>query len=74
MAELADLIADCVASARAQGWEGDDGEYDLLPMDCEGIIEALGRRPTRAEWAAEGYPCVGLAHCADCADEEVARG
>lgn len=63
-------IAKCVAEARKQGWTGD--VYDLTPADCESIVTNLCRKPTREEWAAEGYKWVGGAHVADedAGDEE----
>lgn len=62
---LTGLIADCIKAARAEGYIGTDRAYDLTPFDCEYVIENLGRKPTRQEWAAAGYVYVGSAHVAE---------
>lgn len=56
-------IAKCIAEARKQGWTGD--AYELTAADCDAIVTNLCRKPTREEWASEGYRSVGGAYVAD---------
>ncbi len=44
----------CLESARAQGWDGVDGDYEYTREDLDSVVEDLGRRPTSAEWAEAG--------------------
>ena len=53
-------IAACVTEARRNGYTGRD--YELTAHDCDTICDEFGRKPTREEWAAEGYPHIGSAH------------
>jgi len=53
----------CIAAAREQGYDGTDAEYEHTAEDLESVIEALGRKPTPAEWGAAGMPHVGGDHC-----------
>ena len=58
--QIETLAAECVKMAREQGYDGD--AYDLTESDCDWIVEQLGRKPTREEWASAGYGWVGNAH------------
>ena len=55
---LREAIDDCVAEARRQGWDG-DGLYEMTPLDCQWVVAQLGRYPSAAEWADEGYAWAG---------------
>jgi hypothetical protein len=78
MAIMHDLIreylAECVAAARRQGWDGDTYEYTA--EDCDyvtGRLETrLGRRPTMTEWREVLGACayIGDRHCEDYSSEE----
>lgn len=60
MTQLTDTIptamAECEASAREQGWQGD---WHPQPADLEYVADQvkrlLGRYPTAAEWEDAGY-------------------
>jgi hypothetical protein len=62
---------ECEEAARAQGWDGVD--YTLTEEDCEAIADdvagAIGRKPTRQEWADAGWRHVGGAHCSKLAED-----
>lgn len=59
------LLADCVAEALEQGWDGDVA-YEYTAEDLEWVTDQLGRKPTLAEWRAATSPgyWIGGAHCA----------
>ncbi len=62
---LSDTLAACVAAAREQGWDGEDGEYEYTAVDLEYVIHSVGRKPSRQEWADAGLPYAGGAHYDD---------
>lgn len=55
-------LAACIATAREQGWVGEDGDYEHTAEDLEYVTEVLGRKPTREEWRAAGLHWVGSYH------------
>ena len=55
-------VADCVASAREQGYVGAAADYQMTEADLESITDALGYRPTRKEWAVAGVHLLGDRH------------
>lgn len=57
---LAKLIASCETEARAAGFRGDG--WEPTAADLEWVTDQLGRKPSREEWAAAGYPHVGGRH------------
>lgn len=63
---VSDLIheqaTECWLEARCQGFEGDKCDYEITAADCESIVKAVGRKPTRREWVDAGYPYIGGAH------------
>jgi hypothetical protein len=57
-------IADCIAEARRNGYDGTDRDYQLTALDCDSITNTLGYKPTREEWADAGYRFIGDKHVA----------
>lgn len=55
-------LADCETAARREGFDGPSGSWEPTAADLESVCSVLGRKPTREEWAAAGYPGVGGAH------------
>jgi len=61
---IRELIAECRAEARDQGWQGDDEDYVLQAADLDYIVDALGYKPTLEQWRAAGLAWIGSAHYA----------
>jgi hypothetical protein len=66
------VALECEEAARAEGWDGVD--FELAEGDCDAIVEAvegaIGRKPTRQEWADAGWKHVGGKHRAELAEGE----
>ena len=58
------ILAANVQVARAQGWQGEDDEYEQTAQDLEYVVRELGRKPTAEEWSDAGLSNVGGAHVA----------
>lgn len=67
--EIARLLANCIVSARENGYEGDDEDYTYTTEDLDSIVVALDRKPYRDEWIAAGLPMarahIGNRHIGD---------
>lgn len=48
--------------ARSQGWKPawEGGRYDYSREDLMAVVEEMGRKPTREEWASVGLTWAGL--------------
>ena len=55
----------CIKSARAQGWDGEPDTYTFTEFDLVSVIDAIGHKPTREEWADAGLPGIGHQHVSD---------
>ena len=63
---LKTLIADCIRTAREQGWDGDAADFVFTREDLDSVVETLGKRPTREEWREAGVAgWIGAAHVSD---------
>lgn len=66
--DLAEAIrsyaAECRDTAREQGWEGEDDDFEYTTADMDYITSQVGRLPTREEWASAGFGYVGSKHVA----------
>lgn len=51
---LEGLLADCVASARASGFDGEAAEYVFTGADLLNVTSRFGRKPTLGEWREAG--------------------
>jgi hypothetical protein len=63
-AQIRALVARAVEMARAEGYRGDGGDYELTAADCRWITEQLGYRPLHTRWVEAGVSGIGRAHCA----------
>ncbi|MGE0289100.1 MAG: hypothetical protein AB7I42_22760 [Bradyrhizobium sp.] len=64
------LMADCIAEARAQGYDGTDKDFEYTAFDMQWITEQVearvGRKPTEAEWRdAAGFPWTACEYTCD---------
>lgn len=62
-AKIADELEKVRDMARAQGWDGEDRDYEYTEADMDAVIDAIGYKPTREEWKEVGLSYVGGKHC-----------